>query len=202
MSDPIQSDPDRELVEKVKAELPYGAAAYNELVRKHSGRVYGRAFRILRSRPDAEEATQDVFLSVFRSLRRFRFERPFSHWLDTITLNACRMILRRRAAEQRRRDALQQQSVPVETASPPDAALRALLHELLDALEPGTRVAILMRFVEGHSYPEIAEALDLTESAAKMRVSRGAKRLRELYEQRTKTRTESPPNPESSHGSG
>lgn len=197
MDDPTEFEQDRVLVEKAKAELPYGTAAYNELLRRHSPQVYRRAYRILRSEADAEEAVQDVFLSVFRGLSRYRFEKPFAHWLNTITLNACRMILRKRASDQRRRDAVTQQAAPPEVAEPPDTALRKVLHELLDQLEPGTRVAVLMRFVEGQSFPEIAEALEISESAAKMRVSRGAKRLRELYERRSKA--DGPPE-DSSHG--
>ena len=46
-------DEDRELVERCQSELPYGTSAYNELVRKYSGRVYGRAYGILRSSADA-----------------------------------------------------------------------------------------------------------------------------------------------------
>ncbi len=185
MTESTAPDIDRSLVEKAQVELPYGTSAYNQLVEKYSPQVYRRAYRILRSPLDAEEATQDVFLSVFRSLRRYRFDKPFVHWLNTITLNACRMILRKRAGEQRRRDAVREQSAPAAQPPEPDAVLRNLLHELLDSLDPGMRVAVLMRFVEGNSFPEIAEALEISESAAKMRVSRGAKRLRELYEERS-----------------
>ena len=179
------TDEDRELVERCQSELPYGTAAYNALVRKYSGRVYGRAYGILRSSADAEEAVQDVFLAVFRTIERYRFERPFIHWLNTVTLNACRMILRRRASEARKRQAAQEKAPPVEYPQPPDAALRALVLELLDTLDPGTRMPLMMRFVEGYSYPEIARELELSESAVKMRVSRGSKKLRELYETRT-----------------
>ena len=177
-------DPDRELVARAQSELPYGTAAFNELVRRHSSRVYGRSYGILRSSADAEEAVQDVFLATFRNLPRFRFERPFVHWLNTVTLNACRMILRKRASEQRRRKAAEEQAPPPERPQPPDTALRALVLELLDTLDPGTRMPILMRFVEGYTYGEIAEQLELSESAVKMRVSRGSKKLRELYEAR------------------
>ncbi len=178
-------DGGRELVERCQSELPYGTAAYNELVRKYSGRVYGRSYGILRSTADAEEAVQDVFLAVFRTIERYRFERPFIHWLNTVTLNACRMILRRRASEARKRQAAQEKAPPVEHPQPPDAALRALVLELLDRLDPGTRMPLMMRFIEGYSYPEIALELELSESAVKMRVSRGSKKLRELYESRT-----------------
>ena len=179
-------DPDRALVERTKAELPYGTGAFNELVRKYTSRVYGRAYGILRSCSDAEEAVQDVFLAVFRNLARFRFDRPFIHWLNTVTLNACRMILRKRAAEQRRRRAAEEKAPPPEKVVPPDTALRQLVLELLDELDPGTRIPLIMRFVEGYTFPEIASELDLSESAVKMRVSRGSKKLRELYEARTR----------------
>jgi RNA polymerase sigma factor (sigma-70 family) len=177
-------DPDRELVERAQSELPYRTSSFNALVRRHSSHVYGRSFSILRSTADAEEAVQDVFLATFRNLPRFRFERPFVHWLNTVTLNACRMILRKRASERRRRRSAEEQAPPIEHPAPPDVALRALVRELLDQLDPGTRMPLLMRFVEGYTYVEIAEQLELSESAVKMRVSRGAKKLRGLYEDR------------------
>jgi RNA polymerase sigma-70 factor (ECF subfamily) len=183
-------DPDKELVERAQRELPYGTAAYNEIVRRHSAQIYRRAYRILRSEPDAEEAVQDVFLAVFRNLPRYRADRPFSHWLSAITLNACRMLLRKRSAEQRRRDALEAEPDPPPAGGPDDPALRHTVHALLDQLEPGTRIPMLMRFVEGHSYKEIAQELELSESAVKMRVSRGSARLRALYEEmQTRART-------------
>ncbi len=183
-----ESDPDRTLIERAKNELPYGTTAYNELIRKHSGTVYRRAYRILRSEADAEEAAQDVFLAVFRHLPRFRFERPFSHWLSTVTLNTCRMVLRRRAQERRRREAVARQPPPVPESLRSEEQLRRLVSDLLDQLDEGTRVPMVMRFVEGYTYAEIAAQLDLSESAVKMRVSRGSKQLRALYEESMRPR--------------
>ena len=183
-------DPDLTLVEKAQGELPYGTAAYEKLVQRHSSRVFQRAFGILRSQADAEEATQDVWLAVFRALPRYRAETPFTHWLSVVTLNTCRMILRRRAAEQRRREAVKREPKPPPEPPQSQTGLRQLLTELLDELDPGTRVPILMRFVEGYTYVEIAEQLGLSESAVKMRVSRGSKQLRALYESRTMTKPE------------
>ena len=137
-------DPDRPLVERARSELPYGSVAYTELMGKYSASVYRRAFAILRSESDAEEVAQDVFLAVFRHLPRFRFERPFSHWLSTVTLNACRMTLSRRASEQRRRAALEREAPAPQPE--PDVFARAIVLELLDQIEPGTRVALLLRF--------------------------------------------------------
>lgn len=181
----MSEDPDLELVERAQAELPYGMAAYNALVRRHSSAVFRRCNRILRSREDAEEATQDTFLAVYRGLPSFRFERPYAHWLGTVTLNACRMILRRRSREDRRRDALARETQLAPPArGPADPLLRDRLLELLDELDPGTRIPLVLRYVEQRSYAEIAREMELGESAVKMRVSRGAARLRELYDER------------------
>jgi RNA polymerase sigma-70 factor (ECF subfamily) len=177
-------DPDRELVERAQGELPYGTTSFDELVRRHSSRIYQRAYGILRSRPDAEEAAQDVFLAAFRNLPRYRFDRPFAHWLNVVTLNACRMLLRKRSQQDRKQEAVAEVGPLAQHPTPADPALRSLVLELLDELEPGTRIPLLMRFVEGYAFAEIAKELDLSESAAKMRVSRGARRLRELYEVR------------------
>lgn len=181
-----ESDPDRDLVESAQAQLPYGTAAYNELVRRYSDAVYRRCYRILQSSADAEEATQDTFLAVFQGLPRFRPERPFAHWLNVVTLNSCRMLLRRRAGEQRRRTALEEKAPPRAQPAPRNGVLRRLVIRLLDELDPSVRIPVLMHYLEGYTYAEIARQLDVNESAVKMRISRGSKRLRELYEQRTR----------------
>ena len=177
-------DPDRELVERAQGELPYGTRSFDELVRRHSARIYQRAYRILRSGPDAEEAVQDVFLAAFRNLPAYRFERPFAHWLNVVTLNACRMALRKRSQQERKKDAVAETGPRSANPSTGDPALRGLVLEILDELDPWTRIPVLMRFVEGHAFGDIAKELDLSESAVKMRVLRGARRLRELYEER------------------
>ncbi|MDH3213316.1 MAG: sigma-70 family RNA polymerase sigma factor [Myxococcales bacterium] len=83
-------DPHRALVERVQREVPYATTAFSELVDTLGSSVFARARRILGSSEDAEDALQEVFLRVFRSIAEFRFDRPFVHWLQVITLNTCR----------------------------------------------------------------------------------------------------------------
>ncbi len=192
-----EGDPDRPLVEQARAELPYGTAAFDELVRKHGRAVFRRSYSILRSASDAEDATQDVFLAVFRALPRYRSERPFSHWLSIITLNACRMILRKRASDQQRQASLERRDPVAVRTEHPDSLARDRVLGLLDRIEEGTRIALLMHFVEGFTYVEIADQLELSESAVKMRVSRGAQQLRALSEESTRRAT-----PEESNDGG
>jgi RNA polymerase sigma-70 factor (ECF subfamily) len=171
-------DPDRELVDRVRCELPYRTSAYQELLERHSGAVFRRAHRLLGSRADAEDAVQEVFLSVFRAIPRVEIRGSFAHWLGAITVNASLRLLDRRRREQRRREGLEAHQDTAEHGSETDPMLRRSLAGALDSLPPETRVAILLRFVDGHSYVEIARMTGEKESTVKMRVARGMRRVR------------------------
>ena len=172
-------DADRALVERAQKELPYATVAFDALVSQYQARVYRRAYRILRTREDAEDVVQDSFLSVFRSLPRFRFEKPFEHWLNTIVINACRLVLRRRRQEQRRRGAFEDQGGRWAGNRESSNEDRLTLEKMMDVLTPETRVAVVMRFSEGWGYAEIADVLGMKESAVKMRVLRAVEQLRQ-----------------------
>lgn len=180
-----ESDPcPGELIRQAQRELPLGTAAFREIVERHTSLVYRRAARLVGPGPDAEEVTQEVFLRVFRSLQRYRFERPFAHWLLAVTTNSARNFLRGHFREQRKRAeyAAAARQKPVK-AEPPDMARRVAVQRALDTLDPTTRLAITLRFLEGESYPSIAAQLGLGESATKMRVRRGLERLRTQLEE-------------------
>ncbi len=172
-------DPDRELVDRARRELPHRTAAYQELVKRHSAAVFRRAHRLLGSRADAEDVAQEVFLNVFRAIPRVEVRGSFVHWLNTITLNASLRLLDRRRRERRRREAFQLHQTAAQRDSESDPMLRRSLTEALDLLPPQTRVAIVLRFVDGHSYVEIARMTGAKESTVKMRVARGMRRVRE-----------------------
>jgi len=183
-------DPHRALVERVQREVPYATTAFSELVDTLGSSVFARARRILGSSEDAEDALQEVFLRVFRSIAEFRFDRPFVHWLQVITLNTCRQALRTRRREQRRRDALEIEPLPPASQPVLDPVLRRILGDLLDGLEPDTRVCIVLRLIEDRSYAEIAADLDVKEATVRKRVQRGAQRLRRLYAERVRRDSE------------
>jgi RNA polymerase sigma-70 factor (ECF subfamily) len=171
-------DPDQRLVDRARRELPYRTAAYQELVGRHSAAVFRRAHRLLGSRADAEDVVQEVFLNVFRALPRTEVRGSFVHWLNAITLNASLRLLDRRRRERRRREAFQSDQTAAAPQPESDPMLRRSLIEALDLLSPQTRVAILLRFVDGHSYVEIARMTGEKESTLKMRVARGMQRVR------------------------
>jgi RNA polymerase sigma-70 factor (ECF subfamily) len=175
---PPSEDPDRRLVDRARGELPYRTAAFQELVERHSAAVFRRAHRLVGSRADAEDVVQEVFLNVFRAIPRLEVRGIFVHWLNAITLNTSLRLLDRRRRDRRRREALQLHQATAGPDPESDPMLRRSLTEALDSLPPETRVAVLLRFVDGHSYVEIARMTGEKESTVKMRVARGMRRVR------------------------
>jgi len=169
----------QDLVLQAQNELPYGTAAFRQLVERYTGRVYRRAVRLVGSVQDAEEVTQDVFLRIFRSIKQYSPEQSFEHWLLTIATNSALNLLRTRYRETRK------QAAYVESRRASNSAFeetnvehKLTLDRALATLDPTTRTAISLRFLEAQTYSEIAVQLDMTQSAVKMRVHRGIEQLR------------------------
>lgn len=173
--------------------------AFEILVRRHSPRMLAVARRLLGSDDAARDAVQDAFLSAFRSIRNFTGASSLGTWLHRIVVNAALMRLRSR----RRRpemaleelDALMPRYQPdghrlgVRPAwsESADALLareevRATLAARLAELPEAAREIILLRDVEGLDTAATAEALGITESAAKVRLHRARLALRALME--------------------
>src|SRR5512136_2594343 len=89
----------KEAEEAVRRFLDGDEEAFNQLVRLVERRVYNFAWRFLGNREDAQDATQDTFLSVYRSLSSLRDPGSFSTWLYRVALNACRARWRSRRPE-------------------------------------------------------------------------------------------------------
>lgn len=159
--------------------------AWGELVEATHRQVYTLCLRILADRDDAAEATQDAYLRAWRGLAGFRGDAQITTWLYRIATNAAlskqRSRGRRRAHETKVEDDVLARVATVETTeSIVDARLGAgALEEALATLPEHYRVAVVLRDVYGLSIEEIAERTKVSETAAKVRVHRGRKRLRD-----------------------
>src|ERR1043166_2847903 len=94
--DTQSSVPERVLVAKAQAG---NEEAFTELVRRHSGQVYGLSLNMLRNREDAEDNLQNVLVKAFHHIDRFEGNSQFSTWLVRITINEALMKLRKRNSE-------------------------------------------------------------------------------------------------------
>jgi len=166
--------------------------AFRHLVREHSGLVYRVALRILGA-GDAQDASQEAWIRAWRNIEDFRGDSAFSTWLYRITVNTCLSARRKESRRKEREysgDALPFLPEPTGGDADPEAAALSgqQRKELLAALEhvrAEHRAALVLRHMEGLSYAEIAEVLDVPDGTAKGWVSRGrAAMLVALTEQR------------------
>jgi RNA polymerase sigma-70 factor (ECF subfamily) len=148
--------------------------------------VYTLCLRILRDPDDAAEATQDAYLKAFRGLKGFRGEAMFTTWLYRVAANAAiskqRGRKRRRSLEVMGEDE-QISQLPAAASTEAQATARIDVEALegaLGALPEHYRSAVVLRDVYGFSIEEIAGRLKISETAAKVRVHRGRKKLRQM----------------------
>jgi RNA polymerase sigma-70 factor (ECF subfamily) len=164
----VASSDDAQLVTRAQAGQ---LDAFDELVRRYRVPTYRIALRMLGEAADAEDATQDAFVQAWRNLAGFRSEAAFSTWLYRIVTNRCLNLLRAR-----------HRTAPLPTgreapASRPDRIVEARwqVEELklaITRLSPEQRAPFVLRELEGHSYQEIADALELSVPAVKSRLHR------------------------------
>mgnify|MGYP004512873895 CR=1 FL=1 len=165
--------------------------AFAQLVAANQSLVYNLAYRMTANPDDAADLTQEAFLNAWRGLARFNGQSAFSTWLYRLTANACIDFLRR----EKRRSGLsmtladdeeedRQVQIPDERWSPERGLerreLQRAVQQGLSALSPDHRQVLLLREIEGLTYQEIAQCLDLEEGTVKSRLARARLSLRDF----------------------
>lgn len=169
---------------------------WTEIVDQHSARVYRLAYRLTGDVHDAEDLTHDVFIRVFRSLDGYT-PGTFEGWLHRITTN---LFLDRARRKQRLRfDSLTDDFAALlhsGTATPEQIVLRHHLdsdvQRALDALAPQFRAAVVLCDIEGLTYEEVAETLDIKLGTVRSRIHRGRAMLRDSLSHRAPAATQNP----------
>lgn len=169
-------------------ELLIERGAYREAVDAcaHAhGAALGRVcMALLGSQAEAEEVVQEVLILAYQTLPQFRGEGSVRAFLFGIARKMCARVVETRVRREKRLRVVHDAG---EASEPPDEAVEAKrrmerLCDALSELRPSDREAVLLRFVGGLSYQEIAETLVIEEVAARQRISRALVRLRGLME--------------------
>jgi RNA polymerase sigma-70 factor (ECF subfamily) len=181
-----EQDVDSRLVERC---LSGEEAAWEELVRVHTRRVYALCYRFTNSDLEAQDLTQDVFLRVFKSLRSFRSgEGSFGVWLTRLTRNLL-IDHYRRSKHDRATESIEEQLPMLEEktamAGRTDGLLAGreaseVLQTALQKLSPELRETVILRDLEEMEYREIAQVLKVPEGTVKSRLNRGRAELARL----------------------
>jgi RNA polymerase sigma-70 factor (ECF subfamily) len=171
-------------------------AAFEALTTRYERQIFSLALRMLRHEQDAEDVTQQTFISVLEHLDGFREESSFATWIMKIaTYAALKIIRKRRGLETVSLDQTTEPSDGYDLVPHPEYIAdwrespeqlvqrnetRRLIDDALDQLDEKHRLVFILRDVEGLSVQETAEALGLSESNVKVRLLRARLQLREI----------------------
>jgi RNA polymerase sigma-70 factor (ECF subfamily) len=169
--------------------------AFEALTTRYEERVFGLALRMLRQEQDAEDVTQQTFLSALENLDGFRGDAAFSTWLLRIATHAALKVIRKRKGlDTISLDAASEGEDGLDSVRHPDFIadwrqspeqlvhnneIRRLLDDALARLDEKHRLVFLLRDVEGFSVREAADALGISEANVKVRLLRARLQLRE-----------------------
>jgi RNA polymerase sigma-70 factor, ECF subfamily len=154
--------------------------ALTVLLRRHETRVFSLAYRLLGNRPDAADATQEVFVTLFRKAAQFQHQAAFTTWLHRLTVNACHDLGRKRARTPVPAEPHERQQPGTGTDAFKRVDDRLQVQSALAALPEDQRVPIVLRDVRGLSYQEIADVTRVPVGTVKSRIARGRMQLATL----------------------
>lgn len=188
MSQDYQADPDVALMMRVARG---DRAAFEQLVIKYQKAVINTAYRYTGNPSAAEELAQDVFLRVFRAASTYKPDARFSTWLFTIVRNVCSNFRTREGKQDHQTDSEEEAVFVAEKAEDPQSRVLRRERELkirraVEKLPDSLKLPLILHQFQQMPYEEIAQILDITLAAVKVRIHRARQalieELRELVE--------------------
>ena len=161
---------------------------YHKIVERYRTKALAIAINILRNREDAEDASQDTFIQVYKNLDKFDLQRSFPNWFYSILYKRCLDRLRKR-----RRFARFYQKIKVEPSQsfsvPPANPKFSLMdkQELVKSLNPKERISLFLWANEGYTSGEVANVLKCSPSTARFHLFKSRKKIKILLENKNVT---------------
>jgi RNA polymerase sigma-70 factor (ECF subfamily) len=170
---------ERELVDAARRE---DLGAFKALYERYRDRIYNLAFYSLGEALWAEDVLQIVFMKIYRGLPGFRHEASLSTWIYRIAVNECQNQLQRRGARHVPLDAILGSDEEFDTGRLPDAEQiererRQILRDAVMDLSPKLRAVVVLKYIEGLSYDEIARVLECALGTVASRLNRALAEL-------------------------
>lgn len=179
--------PDEELVAAARSGHP---EAFDELVRRHTPRLYGLVYNMTSNHEDTHDLLQEVFAKAYRSLKGFRGQSSFSTWIHTIAVNRTLNFLKKRGRQRAMSldemdpAAMDDPAFRSAVRSPEkEAGLKELqkrLNEALQKLSPKHRAVVTMFDIQGMPHAEIAKVMGISEGTVRSRLYYAHQQLQAL----------------------
>lgn len=157
---------------------------FSLLYGRYAGKIYSKCISLLKEESLAQDATQEIFMKIFTNLSNFAERAKFSTWIYSITYNYCIDFLRRRKKRQDLFTDDVERAADVIYEDLPDEIMLTMevqhLKLVLEQIPVDDKAILLMKYQDDMSIKEIADTLDKTESAVKMRLKRAKEKAQSL----------------------
>ena len=158
------------------------------LVNAYSKRIFNMAYQFTGAYEEAEDMTQEIFMKLYYSLEKYDFEKNFSAWLLTLSKNHLIDQYRKTKWEKKSRDDFNEHYLSIETSDWPEEGVirkesKKMIWEGLGKLSSEVRITVILRDIQGKSYEEIAEIMNLPLGTVKSRVNRGRLQLAKILKE-------------------
>ncbi|MGQ9470148.1 MAG: RNA polymerase sigma factor [Candidatus Aminicenantales bacterium] len=161
--------------------------AWRTLVDTFSRRIFNMAYQFCGRREEAEDLTQEIFMKIYLSLSKFNPNKNLTAWVLTLAKNHLIDTYRKTKQERQQRQDFDENFQPGLEPGPEDKLMteadRRLLWHGLDKLPAETRLAIILREIQGKSYEETADILGIPVGTVKSRINRGKLQLAQILRQ-------------------
>jgi|SRR5690554_2680715 len=158
---------------------------FGVLYDRHAPKVYNKCLSLLKDPIEAQDLTHDIFVHLFVKLRTFKGNSKFTTWLYSLTYNFCINYIQRDTEKIHKKEEIRDDVMEFSENAVSDAQLYQLrldkLQRAMEGINPNDKVILIMKYQDDFSIKEIMEALEMNESAVKMRLSRAKTKLLEAY---------------------
>jgi len=157
-------------------------SAFQVLVKRHKEKVRNIIYITMNNSAFVDDIAQEVFITVYKNLKHFRFESQFTTWLYRITVNRCKDYLRRMNVRKIFSPIdegynVSEYSTPVENND-----ISKIVMDAIAKLPLKLRMPLILKDIEGFSYQEISESLKCEMGTVKSRIFRGREKLKEILQ--------------------
>jgi len=161
-------------------------SAFSLLYDKYADKIYHKCISFVKDKQLAQDLTHDIFVKIFITIKKFKFQSSFSTWVYRITYNFCIDFLRKQQKQQFIRLEDDNDTSMLEEEESDDELFAISVDRLeliLEQIAPEEKAILLMKYQDDLSIKDIADALDISESATKMRLKRAKEKVIHISKQ-------------------
>jgi len=157
-------------------------SAFQVLVKRHKEKVRNIVYLTMNNSALVDDIAQEVFITVYKNLKHFRFESQFTTWLYRITVNRCKDYLRRMNVRKIFSPLDEGYEVSEYSTPAENNDISKIVMDAISKLPAKLKMPLILKDIEGFSYQEISETLNCEMGTVKSRIFRGREKLKEILQ--------------------